>query len=745
MPKSYYVNHRQYVGSYTRTTNSKYVTRSSRRMHDGLNLNMNYGLDTQTDDLNSSPYSSPYYINGRFNVDSASVNQRGNSASVQGIKKLLSIYDTNDDVTTALLSDSPDSLTETTIEMWQGKQIKFVVPYEGKIVANTIRLKNTGGCTGALSIYLSDSNNGVPLAETVVDLCDISEDKFDTVTLFPASVIAARANPLGKIYVRLEIWDEISNEKSVNPFNTGRKIEIAATGHGDHESWTYHLGEKNLPVREKIEYHNHPSRPLIGFTYNDFVSVPVDRLANEKVGATVSDKGYRYDIFCVKDGTHAEVLIYDVEMNRIIDSSIRVDARVEQLNIAQVVDTSRTNWVYYVDGYSPLQRFKIGEWVSEALDAGDGSDSSNPKPVLGAALIMHHNNRLYLGHFRKDPNLWQISAIDQNGPDYTTFPYRIYTPNSSPYAFSTNPAIAVVEASSDQIMILGRSFYSLFQSNVNIEDGTPKQVSSYTDSAGVEGQGDVVNYKGIIYSFNRSEGLRRFTGSVWNKLPASVDTHYDRVDMDKPRKLWGHANKLYYNYTDVVDGKRKCLVWDMNMNYQQYPWFQDSDIPFCDVRFDPDGSLIGIHPDYPCIMHHYAEETWKRLDSPIIFERHTKYISLPGNAADMIVQRVHNKVLANSNRWWWFSLAYDLPTLEPRRGTDEWYRMPCWDTVTDEEPPETPFPIQDVYEKDALVQLTLSELHIRCLSIQEKIKVKTFRAQANLISTLFESGARQFN
>lgn len=62
----YYANNRLYKDSYTR---NDWQTRVSRRIHDGFNLQVNYGLDTTSDDINSSPYSSPYYVNGRFNSD----------------------------------------------------------------------------------------------------------------------------------------------------------------------------------------------------------------------------------------------------------------------------------------------------------------------------------------------------------------------------------------------------------------------------------------------------------------------------------------------------------------------------------------------------------------------------------------------------------------------------------------------------------------------------------------------------
>ena len=165
--------------------------------------------------------------------------------------------------------------------------------------------------------------------------------------------------------------DRCPKNRDANPFNTGRKIEIAATGAGTHLACTYQLQEKNEPVREEYNYKRYPSMPLIGLIYSDWDSVPVDRLDNMKTGATVSLRGYRYDIMCAKKNGEAEVIIYDKEMNKIVEGTdIKVDGRVSQLNIAQVTDTDRVTWVYYVDGYSPLQRFKIGDWNSSAFPTG---------------------------------------------------------------------------------------------------------------------------------------------------------------------------------------------------------------------------------------------------------------------------------------------------------------------------------------------------------------------------------------
>lgn len=807
-PPSYYANNRLYPGSYART---EWQTRVSRRMHDGLSLPLNYGLDTTSDDVNSSPYSSPYYVNGRYNSDNL-VTQRGNSASVQGVKRLINAAPEREE-------DFTDDDIQTTIEMWQGKQVKFVLDYNGRVIGNTITLRNTGGCTGILSIYISAQPKGAPIYETAVDLCDVSMDVFEHKKLYSMLTIPRNANTRGKLYVRMEIWDEISRERSVNPFNTGKKIEIAATGLGGHEECVYRLGDKNTPADEHYDYEPKPNRPCMGLLYSDYESIPVNRHESQDNGAMISLNGYRYDVYCIKGKTSAELVIYDYKMNRMVENTnLRVDARAKAVNIVQAADK-----VYYVDGYSSLQYFTIGQWTSSAFPASTadsvsvsvdldtfaasdlGSESgeytfiydenvwkyedeeknlsdygisytgqpvnsgtitvtyyragqieeasidavyTDARPVLGASIINKHNNRIYLGGFRNDPNLIQVSRIVAEGPDYDSYPYRFYVPDNSPYTTSTNTVTAIVEYQSDSLMIISKSSYSIYSTSgtsVTLEDSMPQQTSSFIDGGGVQSEGDITNYQGVIYSFDPDEGIRRFTGAVWNAIPSSIKSLTDRVDMKRPRKLWGYANKLYFNYYDNIDGKAKCLVWDKDMNYQQYPWFQDSDLPFCDVRHDDDFDIVGIHPDYPVIMHLYAQDWWRRMDSPITFERHTKYLSLPGNSSNMIVNRVHNKVIANANRWWWFSLSADKNELTQYRGNDSWYRMPCWDTLTLEKEPEDPFQYLDAYEEKSIALLTIPNIRIRAISIQEKIKCRTFRDQANLVSVLFEARARQYN
>lgn len=727
---SYYANNRLYPGSYAPTESQ---TRVSRRIHDGLSIDRNYGLDTTSDDLNSSPYSSPYYINGRYNSTNQ-VSQTGNSASVQGVTRLTSLYD---EVAPAI----PHGPL-TSIKLWQGKQIRFAVPYSGKIVGTILKLKNAGGCRGILSIYLSATEGGPTLAEMAVDLCTVSQDNFEERQLYTMTPVAWDANPLGKVYVRMEIWDDLACQPSTNPYNTGRVVEIEASGDYAHEEWVYQLGEKNVPVQETPSYQPVPNAPTLGFIYNNWESVPTNRIEGVDYGATVSLDGYLYDIFCIKNANEAQVIIYDRQTNNVIEppmTNIPVDSQVKNLNLVQAAD-----YVYYVDGYSALRKFKVGDWVAQEVT------SDNP-PVVGASLITFHSNRIWLSGFRYDPNLVQytdITADQKTGeanPDYDNFLWRFYSPDRSPLSTSSEPIVAMVEYQPDRLMIATTGNFNLYATSADPSTELPQQVSVHSDGAGVAAAGDITSYRGIIYSFDPDEGIRRFTGSLWSKIPAALDSHIERVDMSKPRKLWGYAYKLYFNYWDRVDGKAKCMVWDMAMNYQQFPWFMDSDIPFCDVRPNNDFELIGIHPQFPCIMRLYDTNVWRRLDTPIVFRRDSKFLSLPGNAADMILQRVFVKVISNINRCWYFGLSFDKHDLDPDRGVHAWYRLPTWATKQVTANPEDPFHQEDVYEQYATTILDMPNLNARALSVQVRAQAKTFREQANLISILLESKPRNFN
>lgn len=800
---SYYANNKLYPRSYGL---NQAPTRTSRRIHDGFSLDRNYGIDTTSDDLNTSPYASPYYINGRYNSNNLTT-QTGNSASVPGITRLLTVHDEVNDFT--------DDDVECYLKLWQGKQIKFSVPYTEKVVGITILLRNTKASTGVLSVYLSATEDGPVIAEAAVDLCDVSQDVFEKRELYLITPVAQKANPRGELYVRMEIWDEISCDRKTDPFNTGRWVEIAGTGHGNQKVCINRLGSKNVPVREKYIYKPEPSRPCLGLIYNSWISIPTNRNEGVDYGARFSLNGYSYSMYTIKSDGKAEVLIYDDQTGQLVDNNIKVDGRATAVNIVQAED-----YIYYTDGWSPLQRFKIGDWETYTFPVTDGSSIEatvdldtwvasgiaeesgeyrftytmngweymdkpvqlstygisingqpalsnyisviynkatesipadidakyvDTRPVIAASIIIMHNNRIYLSGFRYDPNLVQCTEIKAAGPDFNSFPYRFYSPGRSPKSTSTNPIVAIVEYESDTLMVATTGGFALYQSNVNLESGTPSQVSTYSDGAGVKASGDITNYRGIIYSFDPDEGIRRFTGATWNPIPEFLSSHVARVDMTKPRKLWGYAQKIYFNYTDKLDKKYKCLVWDMEMNYQQYPWFQDVDVPFCDVRTDNEWDMMGIHPDFPCIMKIYDTNTWRRFDTPITFERHTKRLSVPGNAADMMLHRIHNKVLANSNRWWYFGISVVKHSNEQTLGDDFWYRMPCWATKVVDQPVETPFPQQDIYETSATALITLPNLNIRAVSVQEKIKCRTMRSQANLVSTLLETGIRAYN
>jgi hypothetical protein len=103
------------------------------------------------------------------------------------------------------------------------------------------------------------------------------------------------------------------------------------------------------------------------------------------------------------------------------------------------------------------------------------------------------------------------------------------------------------------------------------------------------------------------------------------------------------------------------------------------------------------------------------------------------------------KVLNNANRWWWVAINGDKQNMTQFRGHDNYWRQPVWDTITVKEPVESPFPFEDAFEENAIYRMDIMDIRVRCSSVQARVKTKTFRVQADLVSVEFEVSPRQYN
>ena len=110
----------------------------------------------------------------------------------------------------------------------------------------------------------------------------------------------------------------------------------------------------------------------------------------------------------------------------------------------------------------------------------------------------------------------------------------------------------------------------------------------------------------------------------------------------------------------------------------------------------------------------------------------------------MILKNVHVKVIANSNRWWLLGVSVDQHKLTQHRGDTIAYRVPCWDTLDVESNPEDLFTERDVYLEKAISLLSIHFVKTHAISVQVKVKCKTFNAQANMVSVLVEAQPHQY-
>ncbi len=725
-----------YEGIYARGQSQ---TRSSRRLHDGLMEAANYGLDADDDDQNTSAFASPYYVNGRYFSKRAKVN-RANISSRYGIYRRICPDER--------LVDFTDDDILTWLKLRQGERWEFQLNCENnQVIGNTITIRNTGKSKGYLLIEAAQDRELSPDYMTFIALRDLTDEAvhkklYDINTITPEN---------GSLWISLSIYDDIKDmhldledesrrdyPDTSEPFAQNTYIEIAASGMASRQIAEYEMPNTNRRLQEiQYDYHRKPSAPLIGLIYSTWAPVPVDKIGNEQDGATVFRDGHRYDIFAGNNGTDAKLFIYDYEKNSFVDGvDIPIDLTTPIVYIGQPDDS-----VYFVDKAHALRQFVIGSWEASDVTA-DNSESGTPLQAPdGAGLLCFYNNRLYLANFPDEPNLAMCSQIEKDGPHYNEFPYRWYIPNKNQKETSSMPITAVVPYSSTSIMFATTKTASLFTASASFETGIPTLLDFYGDNTGVESQGDICNYAGTIYQFSSTEGIRRFNGAKWEVVPNSVNRLFRRVDMSKPRKLFGYSNGLYFSYIDSVDGQQKVLFWDMLMNYQQYPWFQDTNISFADVRADKEFNILSTHAKYLCVENIYHTDTWADFDTPIVLERHSKYFQVPGLANDMILRRLWPTFLGDSTRSWWVALS--LQTKRTMANIDAVNNVFVWRKVVHKsiEKPDAPTDIfKNVDTEQPGIKRTSIDLSASAISFQWRIKTYTFDSQANMLYVLPEIG-----
>lgn len=640
-----------YPDAYSRTT-KPWQTRTGRRNREFASFANMLGLNTAFDDLHKQDGDSPFLRNVRYMGDKqtaqrAQVTSR-NGAELMGIKSF------------GTIAAYPEQYH---IELWEGRSIEFnIEPTDRLIIGGSLRIRNKEGAAGRLRVYLKKNHGTRPICDANIALEHISRNEY----VEREFKFIQPLNAKDGLTIRLEVEGDVEPD-TCGDIAEGRKIWLAASGYKHHLGANYTSPNVNECMREEAyDWKDEPSIPCMKLIYS--TGTPM------KKGTMVCTKDGKFLVFPVKENNAITLWRFNVEtkvFTQIDTTNGPVDARADAVRFAQGLGK-----LYFVDGYSPLQRIDLTSWKSElAIAKQEDIDEPNVTPQdmqaqPGASLILRINNRIWLAGFKEDPNFVQYSILnsitgtpdaktENAGVQYDQFSdiSWFYSPDRSPKDSVCGPITALANFEG-KLAIFRTNGCSLWRPAS--EFSAPSQQDMYSYNIGVESQEDVCNFNGTLYFYNRSEGIRRFSGSDASFQSIPIDNELRKLPYDGPRFMIGHANKLRL-YCDLKDRGYA----DHNFLYHvilanRSPWYCDDNTPVCWAVGDQNSDAIyAMHPLYPAIYEIDADGQYTDFDSSITMQYHTPYKS-PGELSGWtILHRVLLKLVASSTNIWYVGVDFD--------------------------------------------------------------------------------------
>ena len=641
---------RFYGDVYSRTTQT-WQTRVGRRNYEFSTFNNLLGLNTAFDDLHKSDGESPYLRNVRYmgekqDVQRAQVTSR-NGAELLGIKS----YET-----------TPAQKGEYYIDMWEGRAIEIDLPKKDTLlIGGAINIRNIEGAEGRLRIFLRPAGQR-EICDANIDLSVVNNTKYN-------KRVFRFINPINLKHgatLRFEIEGDMAPD-DCGDFKNPRKIRIETTGQGYHRSADYTRPNVEECMRETAyEWTDEPS--TICFEQHTCKEVPMLK------GTQVCTKDGKFLVFPIKNSDGITLWRFNVEtkeFKQIDTSAAPVDSRATAVRFAQGLGK-----LYFVDGYSFLQRIDLTSWKSELALAKqsdidvEGVTPQDMQAQKGASLILRIRQRIYLSGFAEDPNFVQYSILnsltgdpdnpsENAGVQYDQFSDTswFYSPDKSPKDTVCGP-ITALEQFEDNLIVFRKDGSSV--RTIGSEFNAPSMADSFAYNIGVERQEDVCNMNGNLYLYNRSEGFRRFSGAEATFQSAKIDNELRKIPADSPRFMIGHANKVRL-YCDLEDrGYADHSFLFMTILAQSSPWYCDDNTPVCWAVGDQTSDTIyAMHANYPAIYIVDSPDKYSDFDSSIDMEYHTPYKSPGSMNGWTMLRRTILRIIASGTNAWYIGLDFD--------------------------------------------------------------------------------------
>ena len=642
---------RFYPEPYSRTT-KPWQTRVGRRNGEFSTFSNLLGLNTTFDDLHKRDGESPFLRNVRY-MGNKQTAQRAQVTSRDGAK-LLGAMDSES------FANYPEQYH---IEMWEGQAIEFEVePTNKLIVGGSLNIRNKEGAMGRLRVFLKKNHSTRPICDANIALEGLSKNSFVTRSFRFIQPLDASEG----LTIRLEVEGDIEPD-ACGDIAEGRKIWITASGYKGHLAASYTSPNVNECMREEpYDWKEEPSIPCM--TFLCATGTPM------KKGYQVCTPEGSFLVFPLKTADGVQLWRFNLDTKEFLQintSQAPVDSRATAVRFAQGLGK-----LYFVDGYSKLQRIDLTTWTSEIaickpedIDV-EGVTPEDMQAQPGASLIIRIKNRIWLSGFKEDPNFVQYSILnsltgtadaptENAGVQYDQFSdiSWFYSPDRAPKDSVCGPITAL--ANFDGNLVVFRTNGCSVWKPGN-EFASPSQEDMYSYNIGVESQEDVCNSNGTLFIYNRSEGVRRFTGADATFQSMQIDNELRKISEDSPRFMFAHANKVRL-YCDLKDRgyADHCFLYFIVLANTS-PWYCDDNTPVCWAVGDANTDRIfAMHPLYPAIYEVDAEDQYTDFDSSITMQYHTPYKS-PGDLVGWtILHRVLIKLVASSTNIWYFGIDFD--------------------------------------------------------------------------------------
>lgn len=640
---------RFYPDTYSRTTQT-WQTRVGRRNYEFSTFSNLLGLNTNFDDIHKSDGDSPYLRNVRYmgekqDIQRAQVTSR-NGAELLGIKT----YDT---------IAAPTA--EYFVEMWEGRALEFTLPKKDTLlIGGAIEIRNLEKAKGRLRIFLSSSERDI--CDANIPLEEVNNTKYDKRVFRFINPISLKDGAT----LRFEIEGDMAPD-DCGDFEDAHKVRIRTSGVGMHRQADYTRPNTEECMRE-VAYDWSDEPGIICFEQHTCDEVPMLK------GTQVCTDEGKFLVFPIKNSNGIKLWRFDLE-KRVYEEIDTTDAPVDSRSTA-VRFAQGLGKLYYVDGYSHLQRIDLKTWKAELAIAKQSDidvEDVTPEDLQaqkGASLIIRIRQRMFLSGFADDPNFVQYSILnsltgDPDNPSenagvqydqYSDISW-FYSPDKSPKDSVCGP-ITALEQFDDNLIIFRKDGSSVYA--IGSEFSAPSQADTFAYNIGVERQEDVCNMNGNLYLYNKSEGFRRFSGAEATFQSAKIDNELRKIPGDSPRFMIGHANKVRM-YCDLKNrGYADHSFLFMTILAQSSPWYCDDNTPVCWAVGDQTSDTIyAMHANYPAIYIVDSPEKYSDFDSSIDMEYHTPYKSPGSMNGWTLLRRTILRIVASGTNAWYIGLDFD--------------------------------------------------------------------------------------